>query len=102
MSEQDLARLIEAMSESLSAEITLVRTDLHAEMKAGFERIDARMDAFDRRLKHTDANVTTALEMLVRQSRWHQETDAKVESDATRIGKLEADVAAIKQRLNIV
>jgi chromosome segregation ATPase len=95
MSEVNLARLIEDMARSL-----------HTEMRAGFRRLEERMGnlerrmgSFDRRLAHADVNITTALEILVRQSRWHQETDANAESALVRIGKLEEDVAAIKRRL---
>ncbi len=97
MSETGVAKLIEQMSNSFSAEL-----------KAGFDRIDRRlhnledrMDSFDRRLKHADSNITVALELLVRQSRWHQETDANVELNANRLGMLEADVILIKQKLGL-
>jgi hypothetical protein len=90
MGEADLAKLIEEMSNSFSAEL-----------KAGFKRLEDRMDSFDRRLKHADSNVTVALELLVRQSRWHQETDANVEQNSSRLGMLEADVREIKQRLGL-
>jgi hypothetical protein len=79
-----------------------------AELKEGFDRPDKRfqnledrMDSFDRRLKHADSNITVALELLVRQSRWHQETDANVEQNSNRLGMLEADVREIKQRLGL-
>ena len=90
MGEADLAKLIENMSNSL-----------HEEMQAGFKRLEARMDSFDRRLAHADVNITTALTILTRQSRWHQETDATVESAIVRIGKLEEDIAAIKRHCNL-
>jgi|SRR5580658_8422072 hypothetical protein len=97
MGEADIAKLIEEMSNSFSAEL-----------KQGFDRIDRRlqnledrMDSFDRRLKHADSNVTVALELLVRQSRWHQETDATVEHNTNRLGMLESDVREIKQRLGL-
>ena len=90
MGEADIARLIEEMSNSFSAEL-----------KAGFQRLEERMDSFDRRLKHADSNISVALELLVRQSRWHQETDANVEQNSNRLGMLEADVREIKQRLGL-
>lgn len=90
MSETDIAKLIEEMSNSFSAEL-----------KAGNKRLEDRMDSFDRRLKHADSNITVALELLVRQSRWHQETDANVEQNSNRLGMLEADVREIKHRLGL-
>ena len=90
MSETDIAKLIEEMSNSFSAEL-----------KASFKRLEDRMDSFDRRLKHADSNITVALELLVRQSRWRQETDAAAEQNSSRLGMLEADVREIKQRLGL-
>jgi hypothetical protein len=72
MGEADIAKLIEEMSNSFSEE-----------------------------LKHADSNITVALELLVRQSRWHRETDDAAELNATRLGKLEADVLAIEHKLGI-
>jgi hypothetical protein len=71
------------------------------ELRAGFKRLEDRMDSFGRRLKRADSNITVALELQVRQSRWHQETDDAAELIATRLGKLEADVLAIKHKLGI-
>jgi hypothetical protein len=88
MNEADTAGLIEQMSNSFSAEL-----------KVGFKRLEERMDSFDRRLRHADSNITVALELLVRQSRSHQETDAMAETSVSRLGMLEADVALIKQKL---
>jgi hypothetical protein len=42
-----------------------------------------------------------ALELLVRQSRWHHATDANVELNANGLGMLEADVVLIKQKIGL-
>jgi len=49
----------------------------------------------------SDVNITTALEILVRQSRWHQETDATADLNATRIGRLEEDMVAVKRHVGL-
>jgi len=49
----------------------------------------------------SDVNIATALKILVRQNRWHQETDATADLNATRIGRLEEDMAAVKRHVGL-
>ena len=51
---------------------------VHSEIRAVLDRV-----------KKVDSNVTTCLELLVRQSRWHDETDTKAVELLVRVNELE-------------
>jgi hypothetical protein len=60
---------------------------LHSEIRALLDR-----------LKKIDANVTTGVEMLVRQSRWHDETDTSAVELLVRVNALEKRLHDLEHR----
>jgi hypothetical protein len=92
---EDLKQHLEAMEARLGAQIqasehrSAVRVgseigSLHTQITKTEERIVARIDAIDARQRR-DAGLTTALmELIIKQTRWHEETDNTVADLAAR------------------
>jgi hypothetical protein len=81
--ESRLAAKLDRAAESFAVDVG----HLHGEIRAGLDR-----------LKKIDSNVTTGVEMLVRQSRWHDETDTKVLELLVRMDGLEKRLYNLENR----
>lgn len=66
------------------------------EMGMRFEHVDTRLASIDTRLKKTESNVATCLELLTRQSRWHSDTDTNALELLKRVNALEKRVSDLE------
>lgn len=59
--------------------------------------VHSEVQALHARVRKMDTNVTTCIELLTRQSRWHGETDANALELLTRVNQLERRVIELEQ-----
>jgi hypothetical protein len=85
MTDEDLKRYLEAMEARLIGRIERAAEATATEIGSLHTEIRAVLDHG----RKTGTNVTTCLEMLVRQSRWHDETDTKAVDLLIRVNAME-------------
>jgi hypothetical protein len=81
--ERRLAAKLDAAANSFAVDVG----HLHSENRAMLDR-----------LKKIDANVTTGIELLVRQSRWHDETDTSAVELLVRVNAIEKRLYDLEHR----
>ena len=96
----------------MDSELRTYLEGMEARLRDGFrERLDAaahstsvdighvhtEIQALHSRMTKMQANITTSLELLTRQSRWHDETDANAAALLTRVNELERRVNDLEQ-----
>ena len=97
MSEQDVIRLIENVSESLQNEMHSIRTEvrsgfaeMRAEMRFGFDRVGARLDKHGGLLQGGARQVTRMIDWSEKMDQLLAERDRTIEDLKRRVEKLEA------------
>jgi hypothetical protein len=88
MDDQQLKEHLDGMEARIRAHADRAAEATATEVGHLHSEIGAVLD----RVKKMDANITTCLEMLVRQSRWHDETDSKAIDLLLRVNALEKRV----------
>jgi len=86
---EELKQYLEAMEGHLRAQIQSVEDRTAALIAAEVGSLHTEIRAVLDHGKKTNANVTTCLEMIARQSRWHDETDTKAVDLLMRVNAME-------------
>lgn len=89
---EELKQHLEAMETRLAQHI------LH-EVGTRIDEVKARIDDMDRRLRRVDANTITTMELLARQSRWHEESDNAIHDMIKRQGDTEKKLDELRVRV---
>lgn len=82
--DEDLKTHLDAMEARLVSLIASEVGTLHTQIARAEERIVARLDAVDARQRHDAGLTTTLTELILKQTRWHTETDNAVADMAAR------------------
>jgi hypothetical protein len=83
--DEDLKQYLDGMEARLAGKLDRAAQSFGVDIGHVHGEIRALLD----RIKKIDANVTTGVEMLVRQSRWHDETDTKAVELLFRVNAIE-------------
>jgi hypothetical protein len=87
---EDLKQYLEAMEARLSAQIRSAEDRTMAPIQSAEDGgLHTEIRAVLDHGRKTGANVTTCIEMIARQSRWHDETDAKAVDPLMRVNAME-------------
>ena len=96
MSEQDLMRLLENVSESLQSEMHNIRNEMRsgfaemrAEMRSGFDRVGARLDKHGGLLNGGARQITRMIDWSEKVDELLAERDKAIEDLKRRVEKLE-------------
>jgi chromosome segregation ATPase len=84
-----------------TANVNRLIDDHSASLQREIAHLAVKADNIDTRLRKADSNITTALELLVRQARWHNATDVSVALAGERLFKVEQDIEDIRRRLDL-
>jgi predicted nucleic acid-binding Zn-ribbon protein len=88
---------LRAMEERIAALIAGETATTHSELKGVEERLTWRIDEIDRRLKRVDSNTNTTMELLARQSRWHEQSDNSLSGLSTEVNKLRERIEKLER-----
>jgi hypothetical protein len=98
MSEQDVMRLLENVSESLQREMANLQKemragfgDIRAEVRGGFDRVEARLGRHGGFINGGARQITRLAEWSERVDEMMAERDRSIEDLKRRVEKLEAD-----------
>jgi len=69
------------------------------EVETRLDEKNEKLDDIDRRLRRVDGNTITALELLTRQSRWHEESDNAIHDVIKRQGEIQKTLEDLKGRV---
>lgn len=86
---EELRQYLEAMETRLAQHI------LH-EVGTRIDEVKTRIDDVDRRLRRVDMNTITTAELLVRQSRWHEESDNTIHDVIKKVDELRVRVEKLE------
>lgn len=91
----DLAGKIDRAAVATASDIG----SLHTEIQQVETRLKTRIDDMDRRLRRVDANTITTLELLTRQSRWHEESDNAIQDMLAAKAEMERKLDELRARI---
>ncbi len=91
--DEELKQHLQAMENRIAALIAAEVGTLHTQIVKTEERIVARLDAIDARQRRDASLTTTLMELVVKQSRWHEESD-------NAVADLNAKHAELSRRLD--
>jgi hypothetical protein len=80
----ELKQYLAAMEARLVSLFASEIGSLHTQITKAEERIVARIDAVDARQRHDAGLTTTLMELVLKQTRWHEQTDNAVADMAAR------------------
>ena len=103
LTEEDRNWLTGAIAQSEERTANVIAAEIggvHSQIQDLDQRLGNQIQDIDRRIRRIDTNSLTAVEMITRQSRWHEQSDNAIADTVARHNEFARALQEIRTRLD--